>query len=79
MGKTMYKIMDRAQQAANASVKNLIKSRNADTVPEMMPADSVLQQTFMLSLVETAIREYNSALLSVLKEQGIEIPDICEN
>lgn len=78
MGKKMFTIMDDAQSAANQSVQNLIKARNADKIPAMMPPDHMIQQTFMVSLVENAIRGYNSALMAALKEQGIEIPDICE-
>lgn len=78
MGRKMFTIMNNAQSAANQSVQDLIKARNADTIPAMMPPKEMIQQTFLVSLVENAIRGYNSALMVALKEQGIEIPDICE-
>lgn len=78
MGKILYKIMDDAQSAAHQSVQKLIKVRNADKFPEMMPPERIIQQTYMVSLVEKAIRGYNSVLMEELKKQGIEIPDICE-
>lgn len=78
MGRKMFTIMNNAQSAANQSVQDLIKARNADTIPAMMPPKEMIQQTFLVSLVENAIRGYNSALMAALKEQGIEISDICE-
>ena len=79
MGKTMYKIMDNAQKAAYQSVQDMIKSRQADKIPQMMPPESIQQQSYMVSLVEQAICGYNEALMSELEKQGIEIPDICND
>lgn len=79
MGKTMFKIMDNAQKAAYQSVQGMIKLRTADKIPEMMPPESILQQSYVVSLVENAIRGYNEALMTELEKQGITIPDICND
>lgn len=79
MGRTMYKIMNDAQEEAYKSVKKQIEMRQGDKISEMKPSEWQQQYTFMLSLVENAIRGYNAALMEALKEQGICITDISEN
>lgn len=72
-------IIMKAQNEANKSVQDLCSLRNADKFPEMMPSDYQKQITYTVELVSTAINEYHHLLQAMLKEQGLNLPNICDD
>lgn len=68
-----YRIMLKAQEAADKSAK-AFKASHAFDVPK-----ELVQQVYMVSLVEHALLEYNACVTAALKERGIDIPDILQD
>ncbi|MGN0619108.1 MAG: hypothetical protein ACI4J7_08820 [Ruminiclostridium sp.] len=70
------KIMMNAQNKASENVQNMLKARNVDNNPEMMPPESITNQAYMVGLVSAALSEYHQWLSEEMKKKGLELPEL---
>lgn len=81
MDENQFKMMQislKAQEKACKEIENLIKGRNADVIPEMMPPQWMIERSYTIALVEESLKEYHKCLQEELRKQGLNLPDFSD-